>query len=230
MNPIKTLAALSAATMLSACASILSGTEQKLTVHSNPEGANCALARPVENDGAAIQFARVNPAPDDVTITKTKHDITVSCSKPGYVDGVALVESDTDATVFGNLILGGLVGWGIDSARGADNKYNSDVHVSLISKNPQGTAPAVAPVVSAPLASPAPVAPAPAIPPAAPVVQTKYPKVAPEPEMAEQQVTGYIAPVPWYKGPAPKPRTLAPEATPATPQEVPDAAPFKKAK
>lgn len=220
MKSFKTLAALGAATMLSACASILSGTEQNIHVNSNPEGANCALARPVARDSAPIQFSRVNPTPGEVTLSKTKYDITVSCSKPGYVDGVALLESDTDATTFGNLIFGGLIGWGIDSARGADNKYDSAVNVPLVSLTPEATiapaAPIAAPVVAAPLAAPT----------AARAVKTKYPKVAPESAPQEAPVTGYIAPVPWYKGPAPKPR--APEAT--SPQTMSDAAAVAPAK
>jgi len=36
------------------------------------------------------------------------------------------------AGTFGNIIAGGVIGWGVDSATGADNKYPESVMVQLV--------------------------------------------------------------------------------------------------
>lgn len=129
MNKNLKMAILIASTLLlPSCASILSGTSQTLTVNTTPEGANCALNR--ENQ----VIGRINPTPGSVIVEKTKHDITVECTKPGYLKSTFINESGTEGTTAGNIILGGGIGWAVDSARGADNKYQSVVHVNLTKK------------------------------------------------------------------------------------------------
>jgi hypothetical protein len=59
---------------------------------------------------------------------------------------------------WGNLALGGLVGWGVDSAFGADNKYDSPVNLTLL---PLSNATPVASSAPAVPATAAPVNPAP---------------------------------------------------------------------
>jgi hypothetical protein len=43
-------------------------------------------------------------------------------------------KSGNAKATLGNILLGGVVGWGIDSATGADNKYTSPVNITLIPK------------------------------------------------------------------------------------------------
>ena len=71
----KTIVSLFALVSLSACSSIIEGTSQEILVNTNPAGANCSLVR----EGTSI--GRIDPTPGAVTIKKTKHDITVECSK-----------------------------------------------------------------------------------------------------------------------------------------------------
>ncbi len=114
------------ATNLSACASIIEGTSQEIMVNTNPTGADCAL----EREGSVI--ARVNPTPAATTIKKTKHDITIRCNKAGYQEASFLNNSGSAGATFGNIVAGGGVGWAIDSAAGADNKYETPVNITLI--------------------------------------------------------------------------------------------------
>ena len=100
------------AVCLSGCASIVSGTSQEIKVVTNPPGANCQFVR----EGAVI--ASVNNTPGGVTIKKTKHDITLKCNKEGYQEATYLNHSGADGATFGNIILGGGIGWAIDSASG----------------------------------------------------------------------------------------------------------------
>ncbi len=111
---------------LGGCATVTDGPTQTITVNTNPAGANCMLDRLNED------IAFVGPTPGTVRIRKTKNDITVICNKRGYQQATYLNRSGADILTFGNLIIGGLTGWAIDSITGSDNKYNSTVNITLL--------------------------------------------------------------------------------------------------
>ena len=138
-----------AAVCLSGCASVIEGTSQEIQVNTNPTGANCQFLR----EGNVI--ASVAQTPGGVTIKKTKHDITLKCNKEGYQEATYLNHSGAAGATFGNIVLGGGIGWAIDSASGADNKYDGVVNVSLV---PAGAAAAAMapppPVVKPPTLAP----------------------------------------------------------------------------
>lgn len=66
-----------------------------------------------------------------MTVERTRHDLLFVCNKPGYETASALNPSGIEPWVFGNFLIGGLVGWGIDSATGADNRYEDGVFTIL---------------------------------------------------------------------------------------------------
>jgi hypothetical protein len=74
----------------------------------------------------------IENTPGSVFLNKTKHDIVVSCEKPSYGEAKEYAESGIENATFGNIILGGLIGWGIDSAVGADNNYPENISVTLV--------------------------------------------------------------------------------------------------
>lgn len=111
---------------LTACSSITEGTSQVITVTTNPAGADCAFKR------QGLVIGRVNPTPGNLKVDKTKHDITIECTKDGFQLASYFNKSDVAGMTAGNLILGGGIGWAIDSATGADNKYDSAVHMELV--------------------------------------------------------------------------------------------------
>lgn len=125
MNKLLTIVALLS---LSACSTIVEGPHQELTVNTNPESASCDLRRQGESLGV------VSPTPGKITVAKTKDDIKVVCNKPGYLTSSYIDHSGSAGATFGNIILGGLIGWGVDSATGSDNKYDSVVNISLPKK------------------------------------------------------------------------------------------------
>lgn len=114
--------------VLPACSSIVEGTSQELVINTVPEGADCALIR----EGQVI--GRVNPTPGGITVKKTKHDITVECTKKGYQKATFFNKSDVAGATVGNILLGGGIGWAIDSANGADNKYTTPMNITLVKK------------------------------------------------------------------------------------------------
>ena len=112
---------------LAACSSIVDGHSQTLTFHSNPTGAECTLNR----NGAPIGIVTT---PGQFRVDKTKYDIHVVCKKDGFEDTPHFIKSDVAGATFGNIILGGGIGWIVDSATGADNKYQEMNVVTLIEK------------------------------------------------------------------------------------------------
>lgn len=111
--------------LASGCASVMSGTDQDITFDTNPSGAECILTRNNEI------LAKVTTS-ETIRVQKLKHDIYVSCNLEGFHESTAHVNSGTQGSVFGNIILGGGIGWAIDSARGADNKYPEVVTVTMV--------------------------------------------------------------------------------------------------
>lgn len=115
-----------AAISLAGCGTITQGTHQDIAIISTPPGAHCELTR------KGAHLATVDKTPGTVKVDKTKNDILLTCSLPGYQEASTNLESGYGAGTFGNIILGGGIGWAIDSASGADNKYPSSANVQFI--------------------------------------------------------------------------------------------------
>lgn len=120
------IVSLSCLCVLPACSSIIEGTSQEITVNTNPSGAECSLER------QGISIARIDPTPGAATIKKTKYDMIIRCYKEGYQEASYMNKSGSAGATFGNIVAGGGIGWAIDSASGADNKYDSPVNITLV--------------------------------------------------------------------------------------------------
>lgn len=92
------------------CASIIHGTTQDIPCTSTPPGATVK-----STDG----FKCVTPC--NVTL-KRKQDHTLTFEKDGYESYSATLRSVLSGAVAGNIIAGGLIGWGVDAATGAQNR------------------------------------------------------------------------------------------------------------
>lgn len=127
MRAIKTTAFLCGFITLAGCATIVEGSDQAISVDTpNVAGAQCTLAQP--------DMKYYVTTPGTVTVKKSKHNITVTCKKDGFNDGVAVVPSTFEGATAGNIILGGLIGAGIDSSSGASNKYPNQIVVTMVKK------------------------------------------------------------------------------------------------
>ncbi len=97
--------------LLSSCATVTRGTHDKLTVRSEPPGAEVVLSSGERG---------VTPT---VFRKKRTQDFTVTISKPGYQTVTVRVESRFSATggaaVLGNALVGGVIGGAVDMATGA---------------------------------------------------------------------------------------------------------------
>lgn len=129
MEILRTIVGSCVSLLLGGCAAIFDGTSQQISVNTNPTEARCKFLRL----GAPI--AEISSTPGAATVPKTKNDITIVCAKPGYTDATYLNKSGiagaTFANVLGGVITGGIA-WAIDSSSGADNKYDSQVNMTLI--------------------------------------------------------------------------------------------------
>ena len=128
--------------LLTGCASVFEGTSQEITIVTNPPGATCAL----EREGLPIQT--IVSTPGTALVRKSKYDITVKCNKPGFEEAQYLNNSGTSAYIAGNIAADLILTLGVssivDSASGADNKYDSIVNLSLVPiQQPQIEAPPV---------------------------------------------------------------------------------------
>ena len=92
------------------CATIVSGTTQKMSVTSQPTD---AIAK-VDNNLSAR-------TPATFTLER-RHDHTIEISKEGYKTTSVMIKRTFNGMATGNVLLGGIIGGGIDAASGAGNK------------------------------------------------------------------------------------------------------------
>ena len=137
-------AALALIALLPACATIVEGTSDNVTLSTNPAGATCTIDRNGERVGA------VSTTPGSVRIDKSRHDLLVACTKDGYQPATTTAASRFTGTTFGNVIVGGLVGVVVDAASGANNQYPTEVKLDL-AENPKPAEPPPAPVAMQPV-------------------------------------------------------------------------------
>lgn len=157
------IAAVLGSLLVSACASIIDGSTQQIAIESTPPGAQCDFSRQGNVIGQTT-------TPGGVVVQKTKHNIQISCQKEGYETTTATLKSGVAGATWGNIILGGGIGWAIDSASGSDNKYEEFVSVSMV---PKIAAPGTAPTATAPVAAATAAPPTPA-----PVASQTSPQMA----------------------------------------------------
>ena len=144
---LRTIAAIAATGVaLSGCATIITGSTQSIAINTPPtSGADCSLS----NSEGTWNVA----SPGQVTVAKSKHDISVHCTKSGWQDADSTVASGFQAWTLGNIILGGLIGIGVDAMTGAINEYPKTVNVPM-SQKMGSDAPPPAPTASSSHGSP----------------------------------------------------------------------------
>lgn len=114
-----------ATTGLSGCATIVKGTTQAIPISSDPAGARVAV------DGKPA-----GTTPTTVTMNR-KHSHMVTLEHDAYEVENIPVTNSMGAAVAGNIIAGGLIGWGVDAMSGAQyNLHPATVTVKLRAKSP----------------------------------------------------------------------------------------------
>jgi hypothetical protein len=111
--------------LTSGCASIFGGTSQTISVTTNPPSSACTI-----NQGIR-PVASIGTTPGGAVVKKKRDDLEVICKKDGYQDSKTFIKSDLDPWVFGNIVLGGLIGLAVDWGTGGWNRYEEVVNMNL---------------------------------------------------------------------------------------------------
>ena len=120
--------------LLGGCATVTSGTSQSVIVESIKAGGEAAPGYDcvISNGKGAYKVT----TPGSFTISKAYGDAEVKCEKPGETATTARVQSGTKAYTAGNIILGGVIGLGVDAMSGATWAY-PDLWKIILGKSPQ---------------------------------------------------------------------------------------------
>jgi hypothetical protein len=115
--------------ILSGCASVTGSKMQTLSVATFDDNGEveCASCTIVNDKGTW----RVPTTPGSIVIRKSYGDMVITCKKDGYKTGVATLVSTSNKGIWGNIILGGLVGYAVNASSGAGFNYPTDVHVKM---------------------------------------------------------------------------------------------------
>ena len=105
----RAMVAAGAISALAACATLTQGSDQSVTIITDPPGATCELER-----GGTI-LAVVSPTPAPVRLNKGAENIHITCRKEGYQDTTDDLFPEFDQATWGNILLGGIVGLAVDA-------------------------------------------------------------------------------------------------------------------
>jgi hypothetical protein len=118
--------------LVSGCASITSGTSQSVMVTTAPAtAATCTLV----NDKGTWHIAQ---NPGSTSISKAYGDLAVTCTGNKGERGATTVSSSTGGAVFGNILIGGVIGAAVDMGSGAAYNYPSQIVVPMSPPTPSG--------------------------------------------------------------------------------------------
>ena len=123
----KVLSVLVMSMSLGACSTIVNGSNQSIAFSTgNVEGANCDLT-----GGSNFAVSESFESPAEVKVPRSGKPLTLNCSKDGYKNAEKLIDSKIEGTTGGNLLLGGVIGAGVDAATGAVYKYPEEVDLPM---------------------------------------------------------------------------------------------------
>lgn len=106
----RVILALSILFLFTGCATVLKGTTQTMPISSDPTGAEII-----------VNNITVGITPAEVELQR-KRDHQITLQKDGYAPAVVPVLKSVGGAVWGNILAGGFIGWGVDAASGA--QYN----------------------------------------------------------------------------------------------------------
>lgn len=116
--------AAAAAGLTQGCATLIKGSTQSIAVSSDPRAADILL------DGKLV-----GQTPKTLVL-KREANYLITIQKAGFEQQSVAVVRNIGGAVWGNVLAGGLVGWGVDAARGAQYYLTpASVSVTLASIN-----------------------------------------------------------------------------------------------
>lgn len=118
---MKTILVLCLAVLMTGCATLVDGGKlQPLTITSDPPDAHVVIHDKMDD----VDF-REGQTPFTAQV-KRNHDYLIRVTKDGYDDAEATVERKSNGWTFANILLGGIVGFYVDTQTGA--AYDLSTH------------------------------------------------------------------------------------------------------
>jgi len=112
--------------MLTACGTIAEGTTQSLAIEtSGVTGAECELSSPAIGKKTVV-------TPATLQLEKSQHNISVTCRKRCYRDGVGEIAPYTEEAPPKNITINGFITFRVDSAAEATNKYPDRTSILML--------------------------------------------------------------------------------------------------
>jgi hypothetical protein len=124
--PFRLLMALLALTQLASCANFLHGSGQSMQVSTWCKDRQIPAVCTAENSKGAWSFR----TPGEIHIGKDFFHLQITCKSPFYNEVTVTVPSMLNLSTAGNVLLGGVVGTGLDVYTGSAFAYNRDVRIS----------------------------------------------------------------------------------------------------
>ncbi len=122
---MRLLGILAIAISVAGCATITRGTTQVVAVNTpGVPGATCTLT-------SGSIGAQTVVTPSTVSLQKGRDNVAVHCTKECYQDGAGVIASSTEGMTAGNIVVGGVIGLGVDAASGAMNSYAPEIQVVM---------------------------------------------------------------------------------------------------
>ena len=119
------LAILSGVGVAGGCATVTNGTSQALDIESEPLGAQCILTREGKPLGSLV-------TPGQITVSRSRHAINVSCRKVDYQDTGHLLLADREPASYASVAVPLGIGSIVDSSTGAYAAYPTAIKVWLV--------------------------------------------------------------------------------------------------
>lgn len=107
------------------CATVTNGTSQAINIDSQPLGAQCTLTREGKTLGRLL-------TPGQITVTRSRHAINVSCRMTDYQDTGYLLMAQGESASRPNVLVPYGVSTIVDLSTGAYAAYPADIKVWLV--------------------------------------------------------------------------------------------------
>ena len=137
--------------MLGGCASVTRGTTENISISSTPSGVEAVVS------GLEVPTTCMTPCS---VVVKRNADVSITFQKEGYEPQIVPLSRDIQtggaAGFAGNLLLGGVVGMGVDAATGAATDHKPNPVIVTMQPSAPARARPPAPKKPRPPAAPAP--------------------------------------------------------------------------
>jgi hypothetical protein len=108
------------------CASITGSKSQPITVTAVCENIMVRTASCTVTNEKGVSYTST---PGTVMVQKSTSDLTIACSKSTFSANPVTVKSSSNASIWGNILLGGPIGAAVDAGTGAGFDYPPTVNV-----------------------------------------------------------------------------------------------------